>query len=168
MDLEALKNEIEHDPEGLGYAPHILTGADGSIEELLNAVDNRWRVSRGSISRSEFVDAFAEVLLQIRMLTDDDLQKFWDAAFGILNMVETVNLQNPIFDNLKPKMVQDGFTTEEKLNQIFNKSVSRAELLFGRKITHLEIAEALRPTTPPQVVEKTSFRVGTEDMEVVK
>lgn len=168
MDLEALKNELENDPEGLGYAQHINTGADGSIEELINSVDNRWRVLRGTMSHSDFIDAFAGVIFQIKMLPDGEMKKFWYAALEVLQTVETVNLQNPIFNTLKPKMVQDGFATDEQLAQIFTISVSRAEFVCGKKVSHLEIAEALRPTPLPAIVEKTSYRIGTEDVQEVK
>lgn len=37
MNLQQLKSEIENDPTAQGYAPHVASGADSLVAEMLNA-----------------------------------------------------------------------------------------------------------------------------------
>jgi hypothetical protein len=131
-DLTALKNEVDNDPLGIGYAPDAGTSI---FLDLLNA--KNYTVEKPLVSSADFrgntpFDAFG------RLQSDDQNCLVWKTGS---NGYDHENV--PVTDDIKQKLagdpvaadsiwaVQDRTEMNAVMSALINVPGSRAEVLFG-------------------------------------
>lgn len=151
MDLVALNNELNNDPEGLGYAS-LLANGTGLVPRAINAqnrliIKENWLNDRGMVAELvpqhgvTFVDGIFTKLEDIsansktvermvhRLYEDERGLNFGDAALQSMFASWSGNA-----------------LTEAEANALLDlgkSQGSRAEELFGKTVTELEIKNAL-------------------------
>jgi len=137
FSLQALHDEIEIDPEGIGYAPFVATGSTGVLATLLNEVRAGININRGPIEAYEVINS-----------TRPDDWLVLSAAQKLLYQTLT---GAGVVDAGDPNVV-DAFTgmfagtpTISALAAIKARNGSRVEQLFGSGVgvTHTDVAHAL-------------------------
>jgi len=150
IDYAALKEEIELDPVALGYSEYLEKGSDKGIMRLLNKADTG-TISRGFVTRSEFVAIYAAPLLGVVALAEDRRWTYqW--LYNMLSCMELIDLSNPTIVNVIAVFAADGLCTPEEAAELRMRPCTRAETLFGEgaSVGLDDIARALRgDLTPP-------------------
>lgn len=141
INLTELKNELESDPTGRGYASHLAAGTFTPIVALLNEVQAGISVFRGVIPSHEIVDA-----------TDP-------GEWGALSAAERTRYQtitgagqvNTASANVRSAflaMFAVGTTTRAALTALATRPGSRAEQLFGVGVV-VTAEECIAAMAPP-------------------
>lgn len=158
MDYDALKTEIQTDPKGLGYAPFVASGADGSVAALLNAATGpgAQSVNLPTLS-SDTVRKIVFPCISAWPAASAAVQTKWQQWLATLQGgVGTVD-NDAEFQALLSALVADfGALTGSggvppldaaRVTRYTTKVGSRAEVLFdevGVVVTHEDVAKALR------------------------
>lgn len=151
IDLVALKDEIEQDPEKLGYAPLMERGSDADVAHILNDKAGNgaalYRVA--SLPRDSFLYALLPATFALATKSAA-VQSKWDRILSVVRSVQSIPLSNDIMDTLYG-LVVDGLATPEEIDAIGKIQGSRAEILFGQGtiIHHLQVAAAFGRGTGP-------------------
>lgn len=142
MDYEALKDELENDPEDLGYAPLVSSGAHLDLANLLNE-PGAGPVSVEVMSKNDFLLAITPVLLRLPGKTAA-VQAKWDRILALARAAESFHVNDPRVVNLLDLAVSDGILEQGEVNAMKTKTGSRAEVLFGigSVVSHSDIANA--------------------------
>lgn len=137
INYAALKTELQTDPAGLGYAPHLAAGADQSLADLLNEVRQSISISRATIPAYEVWEAI--VPAEWAALTANERQR----VQTILSMGE-VNVQGANTRSSLAAAFGAGTTSRTNLIALQSRQGSRAEQLFGDgvAVTNEDIAKA--------------------------
>ena len=125
IDFSVLATEINTDPTGRGYAPHVASGATNVVADLLNEVLFTITITKGFVEREAFMVAtdFSEV----KSLGASERDVF-NSLLGVDRMPgKTVNEISQFF----------GPTTASKvgLQATRTRNGSRGEELFGENVT---------------------------------
>ena len=139
MDLAILKAELLADPAGLGYAPLLAAGADGTVADLLNAVRDTISIDRGVIPSYEIVNATAPA--EWTALSASEKQRYQTLTGA--GQVDSGNI------NVRAAfqaMFAAGTATRTALVALVTRKGSRAEQVFGPGVVvdFMSIAEARR------------------------
>ena len=135
--LEALKDEIVNDPEGLGYALHVTAGRMGELAKLINEVRGTISVSRGVIETHEIFEATDPA--EWAALSAGEKQRYQ----GIVSM-GTIDVDGNNVRNAFLAMFASGSATRAALAALRTRNGSRAEELFDTGVSFTQIAQALR------------------------
>lgn len=136
LDLTALKNELESDPQGLGY-----TGSDVGDADLLNERGASGEtVLRQAIPMGE-VYAQVEWISEWLALTDVERE-----GFRQLTSTDTLDASSPRIRAALEAIFGAGSDTWSNLAAIATRPASRAEVLFGNgvRVTPSDAADARR------------------------
>lgn len=151
IDLVALATEINTDPTGRGYAPHITSGNDGEIAILLNEVQAGINIQRSSLTSPEIFEATD--LAEYRALTAQSRQMY--------QVVVTIGSGAggpsgggiPVGPGTNARLILAGLfpagsTTRANLVALVMRTGSRGEELFGENVvvSSKDVAMALRRT----------------------
>lgn len=156
MDYTKLAAELNNDPEDLGYAEHIASGADGELAALLNA-------PRYDAYQEVLVSAIQSYFMQQALVTGasvaTDITRRAadpeDPAHGLCVEVAAIfpsRLTVLDFGMSRVRMIVDALETagiltsaqKADLYAMGTKQISRAEDLFKQSVSHSDIAMALR------------------------
>ena len=137
--LAQLKTELETDPNGYGYAPHVASGSDNQLAALLNLARPAIRINRGFVSTQELVEAIVQSEMPsnanqrdwLIMVTQGDRVRVDTGSTARAGLVAIFGAATVTRANLLAISERDG---------------SRAEQLFGRdvRVTDVEVGLALR------------------------
>lgn len=137
IDYNALRTEIQTDPNGYGYAVHVTSGADSLVADLLNQVRAAIAIERETIPAYEVFEAIVPSEWTALTATNRTL------IGQILSMGEIkVKGTNTRAAFLAAFGV--GTTTRSNLAALQARQGSRAEQLFGQSVTADDVARALR------------------------
>lgn len=148
VDLNLLKQEIQIDPENLGYASGLAIRDDISINNILNAIrsGSEYLVPKGRISRDQFVEDTSLVVYNLMVLESqgNNLAAFWLKVFDrLVSNSDTINSVDTNLISILDQMINDGvLTTQDKIS-ILNRQGSRAEKLFGCQVSIDEVSNSL-------------------------
>lgn len=143
VPLTALRNEIQNDPAGLGYAAMVAAGADGAIAEALNEVraGAPYAIYRTDVPVQDVVAAIAPA--DFTALTAIQLSRLQLLFLGgLVNAANTNTRQilQAIFSGASAGTVA-------AMAAVATRQGSRAEVLWGANahVTADDVAWALRP-----------------------
>jgi len=154
MDYEALKNEIEIDPEGMGYAELVKKGSDQGIADLLNS-PNSGRVNKGVILAKDFFYDFGFIIMRIPFVPDAAARSAFEWAVNVADKAGRINLAAPEIDGdltvdppvigFRQQAADAGLCTDEKWEDAATRPASRAEMLpgVGVEVTATDVSKAL-------------------------
>jgi len=142
VTLAALKTEIETGPLAAELAPNVLSGSDQAIADALNRV-GILTIDRELLVAQEVADSI--VWSEFAALTVTQPQR--DAIRAIL-ATGTVNLKNVRIRQAFLDIFPGGTSTRANIVALQTRPCSQAEKAWGAgtRITHLEVARALRPS----------------------
>lgn len=153
MTPAALKTEIQSDPLALGYAAFIASGNDMVLAALLNAITgpgaatiSRTAVTRGALLRGIIpaLDQLASGVDSVGVAIPPATSAKWRNRFDALRASDSeVALDAPLGGMLQ-QLVTDKLTSQPYIDAITKRTGSRAEVLFGAAVTHIDVANALR------------------------
>lgn len=153
--LEQLATEINTDPTAIGYAPHITSGSDNAIADLLNEPRAGITIRRQDISTKELYESIDvadyAALPSNPNATQLSTERRFLAWLSGLQALGRVRLQNddgtdtPVVKNLLT-MFPAGSQTRARIIALATRLGSRAEQLFGANVavTDDDVAKALR------------------------
>lgn len=137
MDDAALKQEIENDPTGVGYAKMLDAGQFGLLAEALNTPRDGTVVGREIIPAYEFVNAI--VADEYAALGPDQHN-----YFTFLVSAREVNVGGGAVRQAMRDAFPEGSTTRKNLEQLFDRKASRAEFVVGQAVTFHDCVRAVR------------------------
>ena len=139
MDLTVLKAELLADPAGLGYAPLLAAGQDGTLADALNLVRDGIDINRGVIPAYEIVNATTPA--EWAALRAAEKQRY-----QTLTGAGQVDSANANVRAAFQAMFAASTATRTALVVLLTRKGSRAEQLFGAgaMVDHMAIAEARR------------------------
>ena len=159
----ALKTELQTDPVGYGYAPHIASGNDLALADMLNLVRTGSNggpaitVRRSNIPVNEVIEAidlrdFAATPQGVDNAANAGslFSSMLQQSQGTLRLINDDGTDTRNLGNLKRLLKQSGDagfqSSRDRVVAIANRQGSRAEQLFGpgAAVTHADIATALR------------------------
>jgi len=148
INLNLLKQEIQNDPENLGYSSFLSLRDDISIANILNTVrdSDSYIVSKGRISKDQFLEDTADIVFNLMVLESQNVTSatFWLKVFDrLVANSDTVNSEDVTLVNLLDQMISENLITTNQKNSILNKQGSRAQVLFGRNITVDQVSDSL-------------------------
>ena len=147
-----LSNEINLDPENLGYSTLLELGNHVGIAEILN---NKYVAGETVISIDKLEDYMLTtgkiLLIESVSKTDNPAQ---NAALLILRLLSsrlrTFKFEEPAVQNVLDTLIENEVISEQDKIDISSlapkEMLSRAEILFGKNtsITHIDIGNAFR------------------------
>lgn len=137
IDYTALRTELETDPGGFGYGPHVAAGSTGILAAILNQERPAIRLDRGVIEGWQIVNAI--VPAEWRAITDAQRRAIeFIVSAGSVD-VSDGNVKDTFLDAFA-----GGTATRAALVGLATRDGSRAEELFGVAVSHLDVARALR------------------------
>lgn len=159
MNYFDLRAELMEDPEGIGYAASVASGADGDTATLINA-------PRASVLGSASL-AKIQSLIQLQPAVGEAIKSVWVKAKEIAGTPEhplkdacaeavelfvsarydALQLQHPRVQALLDAYVAGGLMTQDQANEVIAlglRTISRAEQLWGAPVGVEDIARALR------------------------
>lgn len=139
MDLTALKIELQTDPAGLGYGPHLLTGSYSPVVGLLTAARAGVTVFRGVIPAYEVINATEPA--EWTALSAAEKQRY-----QTLTGAGEVDVSNANVRAAFSAMFGVGTATRAALIALATRPGSRAEQLWGvgTSVSAEDVARALR------------------------
>jgi hypothetical protein len=148
INLIQLKDEIQNDPEGLGYSVPLSIRNDIGIAEILNTVRNEsnYIVSKGRISKDTFLEDTADIVFNLMVLEDAGSSKatFWLKVFDrLVANADTINSEDPTLINLLDQMIIDNVITQQDKETTLTRFGSRAEVLFSCNVTIDQVSDSL-------------------------
>ena len=148
INLIQLKQEIQNDPEGLGYSLPLSIRNDIKIAEILNTIRNNsnYVVSKGRISKDAFLEDTANIVFNLMMLEDSGSTKatFWLRVFDrLVANSDTINSEDPNLINLLDQMIIDNVITQQDKETTLKRYGSRAEVLFKCNVTIDQVSDSL-------------------------
>jgi hypothetical protein len=129
IDHEILKKELQ-DPR---YAEAIKAGNDSLCAELLNAPSDA-KVSRGVISRNDFIGDVASIVLNLMLKAQggDKQAAFWlDFYDRVVVPKDTFNTESAAMQGFFMRLSKDGFMDDAMIEELTMRAGSRAEEMFG-------------------------------------
>lgn len=148
IDYTALRNELNTDPQSLGYAPFISAGQDQNSADLLNALTGN---GAATITLSLIDKGQASIVILSGALTlaslSNTLQAKWVTILqAAAQLPDPIPFENSIIQTVLGSAVNDGVLTDAQINSFTQRTGSRAEVLFGQNtiIGNLDVAKALR------------------------
>jgi hypothetical protein len=142
MDYVSLKSELDNDPKKLGYADyseqtHRLT-IDQDLANLLNKVGlSKETAGSGVIQAYKVVNAC--VYSELELLTPEQ-----QAILTFIVSAGQVDVGNLGIKALFNGLFEAGTQTRANLQALAVRSASRAEMLFGRAVSLLDVHKARR------------------------
>ena len=135
FSLQALHDEIVNDPNGYGLTALGDAGSTGDIAALLNEVRQSININRGPIPAYEIINA-VDPTDWLALSADQKL------LFQTLTGAGTVDAGDA---NVVAAFVDmfGGTGSITALAGVKDRDGSRAEQLFGRAVTHTDVARAL-------------------------
>ena len=148
INLIQRKDEIQNDPEGLGYSVPLSIRNDIGIAEILNTVRNEsnYIVSKGRISKDTFLEDTADIVFNLMVLEDAGSSKatFWLKVFDrLVANADTINSEDPTLINLLDQMIIDNVITQQDKETTLTRFGSRAEVLFSCNVTIDQVSDSL-------------------------
>ena len=148
IDLNLLKQEIQNDPNNLGYASSLAIRDDISLADILNTVrsGSGYVVTKGRITRDQFVEDTTSVVYNLMVLESQGSDKavFWLRVFDrLVSNSDTINALDVNLIGLLDQMIADNVLTSEEKSSILNRQGSRSEVLFGRVVSVDEVSNSL-------------------------
>lgn len=125
IDLTVLATEINTDPTGRGYAPHIVSGATNVIADLLNESLPSIVITRGSIERREFM--IETDFNEVKSLGASERNVFGSLISSDAVPGKTVQEVSEFFG--------PATTTRTRLKNLETRDGSRGEELFGENVS---------------------------------
>lgn len=124
MDYAALASELNLDPQGVGYAPHVANGNNSALRKLLNTPG----LSGETIERDSLPVEWVR-----------DALDFTEVAGLATTARETLTILlsgahvtiNPRTKSAFAQIFGAGTTSRTNLQALVNRQASRAEVLFG-------------------------------------
>jgi len=151
MNLAALKTELQTDPAGIGYAPHI-PHAPGALADLLNAQSDSMAKERMVTARGVMASyglgptAGAAFLDKLESLSAGVPAIKW--AMKFLQTEAGIDVGEPATQSMLTSLIGVGGITANEVNGVKAMALqpaSRAEVLFGAgtQITEADVRAAL-------------------------
>ena len=134
--LTALRSEIINDPTALGYAPHIASGSDNAIVDVLNLPRAGITIRRDNIMPNEVLEAIDTRDFATSITTTEN------SWFESVTQLRAIRLSlddgndTVVLGNLKRLLQNPGPQgSRARIVALSNRQGSRAEQLFGRNVT---------------------------------
>lgn len=140
MDYAALRSELLTDPVGMGYAPHVASGADNRLADLLNAPKAGTAFDVGILPSETVAACLVGTELQALTSAQRDTIRVYLAAGGV--DVTPASAPRQYLLSLFPA----GTGTRSKLAAAVTRMGSRADELGCIGVTDSDVAIALRNT----------------------
>jgi hypothetical protein len=118
----ALRNEIENDPTGLGYAAFRTSGADNALADALNLVRASVTIAKGSMSFADLMSAMVSALSGLTTAQVGQLQ-----LLGLSGQIKIGDTTVRTY----LEGVYNNATNKALLQAQYNRQGSRAEFLWG-------------------------------------
>ncbi len=140
IDYVALRNEIQNDPTGIGYAALVTLGADADIAAALNLVRQTISVSVNSLTMAKIFEAIDAT--EFSALSAANLQRL----AIILQQGGSVDVKGSNVRAMLGGIFPGGGPTRTALLAAVSRKGSRAEQLWGSgvSISATDVAVALR------------------------
>jgi hypothetical protein len=137
LNYAALKAELQNDPLGLGYAPHLTSGNDSALADMLNLVRATIAIDRETIPSYEVFDAI--VPAEWASLSAQEKQRIQLVLSMGQVYVKGANTRSAFLAAFAA-----GTTTRANLGALQGRQGSRAEQLFGlgASVSAQDIAQA--------------------------
>lgn len=133
IDYAVLKNEIDTDPEGLGYAGKT----DPEVAALMNEIGGSGeKIDRDFIDGQEMMSV---VDIPEYAALNDVQRAGWSAIISAGTGMVGVNNAGTI---AQVTAIWAGTTTLANLVALRKRDASRAEVLFGQGVSHLDVGKA--------------------------
>ena len=130
FSLQALHDEIENDPESIGYKDGSVWKGDDVIADLINDPANGDVVQRSLVEPQELIEQIT--------LTDWETisaaQRLYIQLLPSLSVISTVQNGTEVRNNLLA-IFGAGTTTRDNLVAVVERQGSRAEVLWGEGVT---------------------------------
>jgi 23S rRNA A1618 N6-methylase RlmF len=119
VDLNLLKQEIQTDPQNLGYAGSLAIRDDISITNILNTIRNGsdYIVPKGRISRDQFVEDTSTVVYNLMVLESQNNNSaiFWLKVFDrLVSNSDTINSLDANLVSILDQMISDNVLTAQE------------------------------------------------------
>lgn len=148
--LKTLVSEIESDPANLGYASKAKVGDDDGIAALLNTATATVPVA--TLSKNAFLKSTAGIAVRLALGVGADGQPLdvvtvtkWRALLAHAYAADPGSQIELSIMSAMGDPVKERLGTAEELAAMTTTQGTRAQLLFGQSINHLDVARALRP-----------------------
>ena len=135
IDPAALKAELQTDPTALGYAPHIASGNDVALVEMLNAARAGIDIRRDLIPSHELFEAI--VPADWTAATAQEKQRI-----QLVLSMGTVDVRGANTRAAFQAAFGAGTTTRANLLALLTRPGSRAEALFGEPVSIDDLVKA--------------------------
>jgi hypothetical protein len=131
MNHPALLTELQTDPRQIGYAGPLAIGDQDALAAMLNAITGPGAatVTLASVPHDAFELGLAPALLGFSTLSAT-IQAKWQPILAALNSSTNVTI-NAETIGLLSTAVTDGVMTTAQATAIYQRTGSRAEVLFG-------------------------------------
>lgn len=138
--MSELADELNNDPETIGYGPFITSKNVPALASLINNPEKA-TINRQSISRDEFLMAIVPGIGNLLTTTQENQAKY-NSVLGLVKAANSIAL-TPTVKALVNGLVTDGILTD--VSGILTKSGSRAEAILGEGtyVSETEIGDAL-------------------------
>lgn len=152
INLNILREEILNDPMNLGFNQYVSIRNDVEVVNLMNQtnIDSNFLIDRGRISKDDFIELTSQIVLGL-MIADkngNEEAKFWLAVFDrLVANSETINCQDSALESVLNELLVANFVTAEQIQNIKTKHGSRAEKLFGQKVSLDDVSNSLNEGT---------------------
>lgn len=134
IDYRALKTELDTDPKSLGYAGKT----DPPVADLMNTIGaSGEKVNRGFIDGQELMSV---VIISEYAALSDVRRTGWSAI--IQAGTGLVDVNNPGTIAQVEVIWGAGTITRGRLIALRQRDASRAEMLFGQNVSHLDVGKA--------------------------
>lgn len=148
IDYNLLKQEIETDPNNLGYASSLAIRDDIGIANIMNTVrnGNDYIVPKGRITRDQFVEDTSSVVYNLMVLESNGSNQasFWLKVFDrLVSNSDTINSQDANLISILDQMISDNVLASQEKSAILNRQGSRSEKLFNCIVSVDEISNSL-------------------------
>lgn len=139
LDLAALKYELQTDPAGLGYAPHVASGADAILVQLLNEPRAGVSVNAGVVGAADVVAAIDQA--EYMAIIDPGAREYVRLVVtpGLVDLGQGSKARVGLL-----ALFPVGTATRAALVKLVTREASRAEFLGFGPVSDDDIATALR------------------------
>ena len=127
--LQQLHDEIENDPNTIGYKEGAAWKSDGVIAALINDTANGGTIQRQYVSPGEIIEQIALADWN----TAEAAERLYLQLLPSLESISTVQNGTEVRNNLI-SIFDQGSTTRTNLLAIIQRTGSRAEVLWGENV----------------------------------
>ncbi len=144
-----LRDVIETDPDGKGFAALMAAGKDADIAAVFNDMVTGSSVYLGLISSQQFFYQFAAVVVAIGQLSPGSTQaRFWDNVLMLCRASGQVYVGGPLWGSIEAQAIADALVP----NQAAMDALSKREGTYAEVKLGVTLPSALETFAPVQII----------------